>query len=433
MKRLSRLSLLLAILIALSTVFTADVCTTKAQAAIRISNTGAVVPIGMTKRLYVGGVSGKVRWTTSNKNIATVSSSGVVKGKKTGTCKITAKASGQTIKCYIRVINRYNAWQVGNVVLSRVKQYYPYADLTDYSRSGNRILLNICRPQCDGAPGCEMTVNISTGKATWYDYWDDFFGKMPRTFNVWVCNSPKTAVTKITLNRTKATIVKGKTITLKATISPSGASDKSIKWSSSNKKVATVTSKGVVKGIKPGTATITARAADGSGKKAVCKVTVKKASSGVPNVTDAVMKKKYADAAKYLKLTQKVRRYNSEYGFYEYYYIRKGRKLFDGSPALHYLNSSYVRGGEWDLLIEDKSTAFQGVKVGMSASKAKSLLKKKWKFATSFSDAPSPGCTRLIYERQMNFSFTWDGSVSLFLDVKKGKIISIGYYTIEGL
>ena len=38
-----------------------------------------------------------------------------------------------------------------------------------------------------------------------------------------------------------------------------------MKWTSSNKKIATVTSKGVVKGLKKGTATITAKA----GKKVV--------------------------------------------------------------------------------------------------------------------------------------------------------------------
>ena len=43
-------------------------------------------------------------------------------------------------------------------------------------------------------------------------------------------------------------------------------------------KVATVTSKGVVKAKKAGTVTITATAKDGSGKKAACRITVKKAA-----------------------------------------------------------------------------------------------------------------------------------------------------------
>lgn len=69
----------------------------------------------------------------------------------------------------------------------------------------------------------------------------------------------------------KQTLKKGKKVTLKVAKTPFTAQD-TVKWTSSNKKVATVTSKGVVKGLKKGTATITAKA----GKKVVkFKVTVK--------------------------------------------------------------------------------------------------------------------------------------------------------------
>ena len=58
-----------------------------------------------------------------------------------------------------------------------------------------------------------------------------------------------------------AYVAKGKTITLKATVTPENASQK-VKWKTSNKKIATVSSKGVVKGIKAGTVKITAVSAD---------------------------------------------------------------------------------------------------------------------------------------------------------------------------
>ncbi|MBQ9014992.1 MAG: Ig-like domain-containing protein [Firmicutes bacterium] len=67
---------------------------------------------------------------------------------------------------------------------------------------------------------------------------------------------------------------KGKKKTLKATVSPSNAANKAVTWKSSNKKVATVTSKGVVKAKKKGKATITVTTKDGK-KKATCKITVK--------------------------------------------------------------------------------------------------------------------------------------------------------------
>ena len=70
---------------------------------------------------------------------------------------------------------------------------------------------------------------------------------------------------------TKQILKKGKKVKLKVAKTPFTAQD-TVKWTSSNKKIATVTSKGVVKGLKKGTATITAKA----GKKVVrFKITVK--------------------------------------------------------------------------------------------------------------------------------------------------------------
>ena len=96
------------------------------------------------------------------------------------------------------------------------------------------------------------------------------YGKKKLTCKVTV----KQPVKNIKLNKTSATLKKGKSLTLKATISPSSANNKAVTWSSSNKKVATVSSKGVVKAVGNGTATITVKAKDGSGKKATCKITV---------------------------------------------------------------------------------------------------------------------------------------------------------------
>ena len=91
-----------------------------------------------------------------------------------------------------------------------------------------------------------------------------------------------TPVTKVKLNKTKSTMTVGKKQTLKATVTPKKASSRAVVWKSSNKKVATVTSKGVVKAKKVGTVTITAIAKDGSGKKAACKITVKKKTTVKP-------------------------------------------------------------------------------------------------------------------------------------------------------
>ena len=77
----------------------------------------------------------------------------------------------------------------------------------------------------------------------------------------------------MTLNVEEATLKVGKKLTLKATLTPTKAKT-TLTWTSSNKKVATVSGKGVVKAIKPGKARITVRTANG--KKATVTITVKK-------------------------------------------------------------------------------------------------------------------------------------------------------------
>lgn len=85
----------------------------------------------------------------------------------------------------------------------------------------------------------------------------------------------KQLVTKLSYNGKKQAkeVYKNKTIKFAVTVTPSNSNDKGLTYSSNNKKVATVNSKGIIKGIKAGTVTITAKAKDGS-RKAV-KLTVK--------------------------------------------------------------------------------------------------------------------------------------------------------------
>ena len=77
---------------------------------------------------------------------------------------------------------------------------------------------------------------------------------------------------RVTLNKSTAKVEIKKTLTLKATLTPSYAGQKALTWSSSNTAVATVSSSGKVAAKKKGTATITAEGV--GGKKGSCKVTV---------------------------------------------------------------------------------------------------------------------------------------------------------------
>lgn len=112
-------------------------------------------------------------------------------------------------------------------------------------------------------------------------------------------------VTKIKITGVSKKIAAGKKVSLKAVITPSNADNKAVTWKSSNKKVATVNSKGVVtmkkktggKKVK-----ITAVAKDGSGVKAT--YTIKSMKGAVKKIK--ISGAKSVKAGKSLKLKAKV-------------------------------------------------------------------------------------------------------------------------------
>lgn len=93
--------------------------------------------------------------------------------------------------------------------------------------------------------------------------------------------SEEVSVDGVSLNKSSATITVGETLTLRATVTPSNATDRTVKWTSSDTTIASVTN-GVVTGKKAGTATITVTTTDGN-KTAKCTVTVNAAP-----VTDGI-------------------------------------------------------------------------------------------------------------------------------------------------
>lgn len=80
-------------------------------------------------------------------------------------------------------------------------------------------------------------------------------------------------VTLISLNKNRLTLDKDEQYTFTASIAPTHATNQTLVWETSDSTVVTVTD-GMVCAIAAGTATITARAADGSGVSAACTVTV---------------------------------------------------------------------------------------------------------------------------------------------------------------
>lgn len=113
------------------------------------------------------------------------------------------------------------------------------------------------------------TLFVPEGYEDDYTYsatWEDWMNIKPLTENV--------LVSSITLSQKEANMKATETLPLSATVGSENAVNKSLIWKSSNEAIATVSEEGVITANAVGNATITAIAADGSGVKASCDITV---------------------------------------------------------------------------------------------------------------------------------------------------------------
>ena len=226
-----------------------------------------------------------VKWTTSNSAVATVSSTGVVKGLKRGTATITATAadgSGKKAACKVTVTKLVTSLTLNKTVLPlQPKKTEKLTATVSPSDADNKTV------KWTTSNSAVATVNsngkvTAKGKGTAIIKATAADGSGENATCTVTVVTPKKSVSSVTLKKTSLTMQVGKTQTLSVTVKPTNADIRNVIWTSSNTKVATVDSKGKVKAIGKGTATITATAADGSGKNAACKVTVvKKIVTGV--------------------------------------------------------------------------------------------------------------------------------------------------------
>ena len=198
-----------------------------------------------------------LKWASSDEAVATVAPDGTVTAVKAGAATITATAadgSGKSAVCKVTV--------TGDTTPPAHEHRYG-----DWSKDGTNHW-----HECTDAACPNQSESIKDKAAHIYD--DD----ADTTCNI--CGYVRTVtpeiipVSQITLNKTETSISVGNSETLTATVAPENAANKALKWASSDEAVATVAPDGTVTAVKAGAATITATAADGSGKSAVCKVTV---------------------------------------------------------------------------------------------------------------------------------------------------------------
>lgn len=220
-----------------------------------------------------------INWISSDPTIATVSK-GLVSGKKGGLVTITAEAadgSGAKDTCEVQVISAVKTLALSHKTVQlvlggqaaadelqlacTVTPDHAYYQAVTWSSSDEQVATvdenGLVKAVADGT----VTITATTTDPS-------------STASASCTITVGQAVRRVMLDQPTATVAKGKTVALKASVLPENALNTGVTWSSSNENIATVSAKGVVTGKGVGKATITCAAADGGHASTRCEVTV---------------------------------------------------------------------------------------------------------------------------------------------------------------
>lgn len=133
---------------------------------VQISNKKLSIIKGQTKQLYITGTSTAVKWSSSNKKIATVNKNGKVTAKKAGKTTINAKINNKVLKCTITVISiglNYENLAIAKGSTKKLKLLNSTAKVK-YSSSNNNICTVSKNGEVKGKKAGRATITAVVGK-----------------------------------------------------------------------------------------------------------------------------------------------------------------------------------------------------------------------------------------------------------------------------
>lgn len=281
--------------------------------------------------LFVGG-SGKIRYSvlpsnatntnvtfkSLNEKVATVDANGVVTGVSEGNADIviTTEEGGFEAKCTVRVdgIDARGIERVGDKTvtmgLNQTRQLQVKitpSDTTNKNVQWTSSNNSVATVDSNGVVTSKNSGSTIITATTYNGLKTEFFIEV------------ETPVTNITLNSNEINLNPGGTFKLDATVNPSNASNKNIKWISANESIATVDQSGNVTADVAGTTYISAVSADGK-VVATCTVNVSK-----PVVTKPAKVKIKSAKKKGKKVTLKWKKISDAAGYVVYMKTNSGK------------------------------------------------------------------------------------------------------------
>lgn len=281
--------------------------------------------------LFVGG-SGKIRYSvlpgnatntnvtfkSLNEKVATVDANGVVTGVSEGNADIviTTEEGGFEAKCTVRVdgIDARGIERVGDKTvtmgLNQTRQLQVKitpSDTTNKNVQWTSSNNSVATVDSNGVVTSKNSGSTIITATTHNELKTEFFIEV------------ETSVTNITLNSNEINLNTGGTFKLDATVNPSNASNKNIKWISANESIATVDQSGNVTADVAGTTYISAVSADGK-VVATCTVNVSK-----PVVTKPAKVKIKSAKKKGKKVTLKWKKISDAAGYVVYMKTNSGK------------------------------------------------------------------------------------------------------------
>ena len=346
-----------------------------------------------------------VKWTSYNKEVATVNALGEVEGISRGSTIVTCETvdGGYRAFCLVQVIDP--ALQItitpDNYRLGYGKTVLLETKVTNHGEEVKNMPII-----WESSDESVCTVD-ETGRVTGENYGyatiraeiDDEYGAFA-TCEIRVVRE----VTSIRLNHSVLTVIQGHTVSLKADVQPSNATYTDASFSSDDEKIAAVDEDGMITGIKPGSTWVWAKAKDNSGKYARCYVTV---IEPVPATGITVSDKQVvliANESKKLVFTMKPNNTTDDLTWSS---ANEAIATVDGSGIItaHRTGSTTVTG----LTTSGKTTSVEVIVIGLNKTSVEMAL---------YDDRVT------LYVDGATTGIKWDSDNSSIVEVNNGKLTS---------